>query len=76
MLAALQYLDAGGASDIFNLGNGTGYSVKQIVSKVEEVCGVSIPMIKKDTRKGEYSSIYAQPEKANTTLHWKTEKRP
>ncbi len=72
--AALEYLDAGGASDIFNLGNGTGYSVKQIVAKVEEVCGVSIPLMKKETRKGEYSSIYAQPEKANTTLHWKTEK--
>ncbi len=72
--AALEYLDAGGASDIFNLGNGTGYSVKQIVSKVQEVCGVSIPLIKKEARKGEYSSIYAQPEKATITLHWKTEK--
>ena len=72
--AALQYLDAGGVSDIFNLGNGTGYSVKQIVSKVSEVCGASIPMVKGDTRKGEYASIYAQPEKANTKLHWKTSK--
>jgi UDP-glucose 4-epimerase len=72
--AALQYLAAGGESDIFNLGNGTGYSVKQIVSKVEEVCGVSIALIKGETRKGEYASIYAQPEKANTTLNWKTEK--
>jgi len=72
--AALQYLDTGCASDIFNLGNGTGYSVKQIVSKVEEVCGVPIPLVKKETRKGEYSSIYAQPQKANSYLHWKTEK--
>jgi UDP-glucose 4-epimerase len=72
--AALQYLDSGGASEIFNLGNGTGYSVKQIVSKVEDVCGVSMPLMKKDTRKGEYSIIYAQPEKANASLHWKTEK--
>ena len=72
--AALQYLDAGGANDIFNLGNGTGYSVKQIVSKVGEVCGATIPMVKGETRKGEYASIYAQPEKANTTLNWKTEK--
>jgi UDP-glucose 4-epimerase len=72
--AALHYLDAGGASDIFNLGTGAGYSVKQIVSKVEEVCGVSIPMVKGETRKGEYSSIYARPDKANTTLQWKTRK--
>jgi len=72
--AALQYLDAGGLSDIFNLGNGTGYSVRQIVSKVGEVCGATIPMVKGETRKGEYASIYAQPEKANITLNWKTEK--
>jgi len=72
--AALQYLDAGGASDIFNLGNGSGYSVKQIVAKVEQVCGVSIPLMKKEPRKGEYASIYAQPEKATTALNWKIEK--
>ena len=72
--AALQYLDAGGASDIFNLGNGAGYSVKQIVSKVGEVCGVSIPMVRGETRKGEYAGIYARPDKANDTLHWKTRK--
>ncbi len=72
--AALQYLEAGGASDIFNLGTGAGYSVKQIVSKVGEVCGVSIPMVRGETRKGEYASIYARPDKANDTLHWKTRK--
>jgi UDP-glucose 4-epimerase len=70
--AALQYLDAGGASDIFNLGNGTGYSVKQIVAKVSEVCGVTIPLVRGETRKGEYASIYARPDKANSTLKWKT----
>jgi UDP-glucose 4-epimerase len=72
--AALAYLDAGGASDIFNLGNGAGYSVKQIISKVSEVCGVAIPIVKGETRKGEYASIYSQPAKANTTLNWKTKK--
>ena len=72
--AALQYLEKSAGGEIFNLGNGAGYSVKQIVNKVSEVCGVAIPMVKGETRKGEYASIYAQPEKANTRLSWKTEK--
>ena len=72
--AALEYLEKFSGYEIFNLGNGAGYSVKQIITKVSEVCGVNIPLIKGETRKGEYASIYAQPEKANTTLNWKTEK--
>ncbi len=72
--AALEYLRKSPGCEIFNLGNGAGFSVKQIVSKVSEICGVEIPMVKGETRKGEYASIYAQPEKANITLNWKTEK--
>jgi len=72
--AALQYLEKTAGREIFNLGNGVGYSVKQIVTKVSEVCGVAIAVVKGETRRGEYASIYAQPEKANTSLNWKTEK--
>ncbi len=72
--AALEYLCATEGRGIFNLGNGTGYSVKQIISKVSEVCGAEIPLVRGETRKGEYASIYAQPEKANRALAWKTEK--
>lgn len=71
---ALEYLGKTAGREIFNLGTGTGYSVKQIVSKVSEVCGTDLPLVKGETRRGEYASIYAQPDKANTLLAWKTEK--
>lgn len=65
---SMQYLDAGGSSDVFNLGNGKGYSVKQIVSKVEEITATTIPEERAEPRKGEYEQIYADPTKAKTVL--------
>lgn len=58
-------------SEIFNLGNGAGWSVKEIVSKVEQEFGAK--MVKKEgqTRKGEYAKIYADTSKAFKILKWK-----
>lgn len=68
----LQKVDS--KSEIFNLGNGTGWSVKEIVSKVEKEFGKK--MDKKDgkARKGEYAKIYADPSKAFKILKWKPKK--
>jgi UDP-glucose 4-epimerase len=69
-----EYLEKGGRSDIFNLGNGKGYSVKEIVCEVEKAFGVKIPERKGESRKGEYANIYANPEKARVSLGWKSAK--
>ena len=53
-----------------NLGTGKGNSVKEIVSKVEEVLNVEIPKEKGETRKGEYAAIYADNKKAKELLGW------
>lgn len=70
--AAYTHLQDGGKSDIFNLGTGAGSSVREIVSKVEEVFGVRIPERKSaEPRKGEYAKIYAKLGKAKQALGWK-----
>ena len=72
--SAYAYLEKGGKSDVFNLGNGKGYSVKEIVSEVEKNFGVKLKKQKAPARKGEYSEIFANPEKAQKMLKWKSRK--
>ena len=61
-------------SDIFNLGNGAGWSVKEIVSKVEQEFAKKMDKKNGETRKGEYAKIYADPSKAFKILKWKPKK--
>lgn len=61
-------------SDIFNLGNGEGWSVKEIVSKVEQVFGKKINKKNGGVRKGEYAKVNADPSKAFSILKWKPQK--
>jgi len=72
---AYEYLKmAGNKSEIFNLGNGAGWSVAEIVSKVEQEFGKKMNKKKGKARKGEDAKIYADPSKAFKILKWKPEK--
>jgi UDP-glucose 4-epimerase len=68
---ALEFINSN-QSEVFNLGNGVGYSVKEIVKKVEELLNVSIPEEHTEPRQGEYAKIYANPEKAKNILNFET----
>ncbi|MCX6761931.1 MAG: UDP-glucose 4-epimerase GalE [Candidatus Moranbacteria bacterium] len=72
--AAYEYLEKNGKSDVFNLGNGKGYSVKEIVSEVEKNFGVKLKKKKAPARKGEYANIFANPQKAQKVLKWRPKK--
>ena len=63
-----EYLMQGGASELFNLGNGQGYSVKEIVSAVEQIFGQVMEKSAAPPRKGEYPNIYADAAKARAVL--------
>jgi len=68
---ALHYLLAGGASNIFNLGSGAGYSVQEIVQAVRETMGR--PDFNPGTapkRAGDPSTLVASSEKARSVLGW------
>src|SRR5277367_6699861 len=70
-VAALQYLDEGGASDVFNLGTGVGYSVRQVVKMVEQVAGRTVPARECPRRSGDPASLIAEASKAARVLGWR-----
>ncbi len=67
---AIDYLQNGGESDLFNLGTGRGNSVLEIVNQVKEITGAKFPIAQGEARKGEYSEIYANNKKAIEKLGW------
>ncbi len=59
-----------GQHRIYNLGNGTGFSNKQVVEAVREVTGHPIPVEIAPRRAGDPASLYASSERARTELGW------
>lgn len=69
-LLALAYLEAGKKSEIFNLGTGRGYSVKEIISVVEHVTRSRVPLVVGHDRPGDPHFLVAASGKANDILGW------
>jgi UDP-glucose 4-epimerase len=69
-LLALDYLMKGGKSEIINLGTGTGNSVKEIVTQVQEITGKSFDLTQGPARQGEYAKMIASTVKAKELLGW------
>ena len=68
---ALEHLRKGGASDIFNLGNGQGFSVKEMIAAAEKATGRSIKVEIGARRAGDPAQLIASSEKARSVLGWK-----
>ena len=68
---ALEYLRKGGANDIFNLGNGQGFSVKEMIAAAEKATGRSIKVEIGARRAGDPAQLIASSEKARSVLGWK-----
>lgn len=69
-IKALEYLDNGGPSENFNLGTGTGFSIKQLIAAVEHVTGLRVNVIEAPMRAGDPAVLVADPSKAHTILGW------
>jgi UDP-glucose 4-epimerase len=69
-LLALDYLDRGGESRAFNLGNGGGFSVKQVIESVERVTGRQVPVSHGPRRAGDPAVLVADATLARSTLGW------
>lgn len=67
---ALKYLREGGESNIFNLGNGKGFSVKEMIAAAEKVTGQKIKTVIGDRRPGDPAVLVASGEKAKKILGW------
>ena len=62
---------APGKQGFFNLGNGDGYSVREVIRTCERVAGRKIPTVEKPRRPGDPPRLVASAEKAQRELGWK-----
>ena len=69
-ILAVEYLANGGESDIFNLGNGVGYSVREVIETARSVTGHPIPATEVPRRAGDPARLVASGEKAKKILGW------
>ena len=69
-ILAVEYLANGGESDIFNLGNGVGYSVREVIETARSVTGLPIPATEVPRRAGDPARLVASGEKAKKILGW------
>lgn len=70
-ILALDYLRSGNSSTVFNLGNGSGYSVKEVIDVARSVTGKNIPVKVAGRRPGDPAVLIAGSEKAQRVLGWK-----
>ncbi|MGO5052558.1 UDP-glucose 4-epimerase GalE [Lachnospiraceae bacterium LCP25S3_G4] len=69
-ILAVQYLMKGNESDIFNLGNGIGFTVKEVIDVARNVTGKPIPAVIESRRSGDPATLIASSEKAKKILGW------
>ena len=70
-VSALERLAAGADSIAVNLGTGTGYSVKEVLDKIEQVTGRKVPARVAPRRAGDPPALVANPRLAEQVLRWK-----
>jgi len=62
---------APGKQGFYNLGNGGGYSVREVIHTCEQITGARIPVVEKPRRPGDPPRLVAAAEKAGRELGWK-----
>ncbi len=67
---AVRYLLDGGDASVFNLGNGVGFTVNEVVRAAEEVVGHKIPTVLSGRRSGDPAVLVASSDKAKNQLGW------
>lgn len=70
---SLDHLLAGGASDRFNLGNGEGFSVRQVVDTVASVTERPVPAVVRGRRPGDPAALVGDASKIRQHLGWEPE---
>ena len=69
-ILGLEYLLNGGESEVFNLGNGNGFSVREVIAAAEDVTGMVISVQECDRRIGDPPALIGTSEKARKILNW------
>ena len=66
---ALDVLDAGNCT--YNLGNGEGFSVREVINAAQRVTGVEIPTVLGPRRAGDPARLVASSQRIRDDLGWK-----
>jgi len=69
-LLALGKLEAGAPSAVYNLGNGEGVSVREVIDAVERVSGRTVPVVMSPRRAGDPARLVASSARAAAGLGW------
>jgi len=72
-MLALKHLEGGGESGIFNLGNGNGFSVREVIESVKRVSGADFEVVESGRRAGDPPSLVASSDRIKEELGWEPE---
>lgn len=72
-IEGLRYLENGGENNVFNIGNGRGFSVKEVISVVKKVTGKDFPVNIECRRPGDPGTLVADSNKIHEVLGWTPE---
>ena len=70
-ILGIQHLLENGQSEAFNLGNGNGFSVRQVIETAKQVTGKPIQVIETERRPGDPPILVGSHEKAKAILGWR-----
>lgn len=70
-IAAIELLMTGNPGGAFNVGTGTGYSVREIVDAIRHETGESVPLVYRERRPGDPAILVADPTRAEQQLGFK-----
>lgn len=70
-LRAVEHLRQGGESRQYNLGNGTGFTVREVIDTVVEVVGVAVPHENAPRRPGDPGTLIAGSERIMRDWNWR-----
>ncbi|OKH14517.1 UDP-glucose 4-epimerase GalE [Fischerella major NIES-592] len=66
----LEYLLRGGDSEVFNLGNGNGFSVKEVIETAKSITGRDLKVVECDRRPGDPPVLIGSSDQARKILNW------
>jgi UDP-glucose 4-epimerase len=69
----IEYLLSGGKSEVFNLGNGSGFSVREVIETARSVTGREIKTVECERRPGDPPVLVGSSDKARNILGWRPE---
>ncbi|MEM8788240.1 MAG: UDP-glucose 4-epimerase GalE [Pseudomonadota bacterium] len=73
-VAGLDYIMAGGMQQVFNLGTGSGFSVREVIQAAEAVTEAKVPVIEGDRRPGDCTALVSGSTLAERELGWKPQR--